>query len=58
MVQDQLSRKFVALADPTRRSMLARHSKGEADVSDVANPLRNRMSVPAITKHVTVHALV
>lgn len=54
MVQDQLSRKFAALADPTRRSMLARLSKGEASVTDLANPFRNRMSLPAITKHLKV----
>lgn len=54
MVQDQLSRKFAALADPTRRSMLARLSKGETSVTDLANPFRNRMSLPAITKHLKV----
>jgi DNA-binding transcriptional ArsR family regulator len=37
-MQDQLSRTFSALADPTRRAMLARLSSGEANVSDLAQP--------------------
>jgi DNA-binding transcriptional ArsR family regulator len=54
MTQDKLSRTFSALADPTRRSMLARLSKGEANVTDLANPFRKQMSLPAITKHLQV----
>ena len=53
-MQDSLSRTFAALADPTRRAMLARLSKGQANVSDLAKPFLNRMSLPAITKHLKV----
>jgi DNA-binding transcriptional ArsR family regulator len=53
-VQDHLSQKFAALADPTRRAMLARLSKGEASVSDLAEPFLGVMSLPAVTKHVKV----
>lgn len=49
---DQLSLTFGALADPTRRAMLARLSKGEASVSELAEPFD--MSMPAITKHLKV----
>jgi DNA-binding transcriptional ArsR family regulator len=52
--QDQLSQTFAALADPTRRAMLARLSKGEANVSDLAKPFLNEMSLPAVTKHLKV----
>jgi DNA-binding transcriptional ArsR family regulator len=51
---DTLSQTFGALADPTRRSMLARLSKGEANVSDLAKPFLHTMSLPAITKHIKV----
>jgi DNA-binding transcriptional ArsR family regulator len=51
---DKLSRTFAALADPTRRAMLARLSRGEANVSDLARPFRKTMSLPAITKHLQV----
>ena len=51
---DHLSRTFAALADPTRRAMLARLSKGEANVSDLAKPFLRSMSLPAVTKHVKV----
>ena len=51
---DKLSQTFAALADPTRRAMLARLSKGEANVSDLASPFRKEMSLPAITKHLKV----
>ena len=51
---DTLSKTFAALADPTRRAMLARLSKGEANVSDLARPFLKRMSPPAITKHLQV----
>jgi DNA-binding transcriptional ArsR family regulator len=54
MMQDRLSRTFAALADPTRRAMLARLSKGEANVSDLARPFLNEMSLPAVTKHLKV----
>ncbi len=53
-MHDQLSTTFAALADPTRRGMLARLSKGEANVSDLAGPYLKHMSLPAITKHVKV----
>lgn len=54
MMQDKLSRTFAALADPTRRAMLVQLSKGEANVSDLAQPLLKDMSLPAVTKHLKV----
>ncbi len=54
MVQDHLSRTFAALADPTRRAMLSRLSKGEANVSDLARPFLKEMTLPAVTKHLKV----
>src|SRR5262245_9010730 len=54
MIQDHLSLTFAALADPTRRAMLARLSKGEASVSDLAKPFLKKMSLPAVTKHLQV----
>lgn len=45
---------FAALADSTRRSMLARLSRGKANVSDLAKPFLKEMSLPAITKHLKV----
>ncbi|HWL62559.1 MAG TPA: metalloregulator ArsR/SmtB family transcription factor [Steroidobacteraceae bacterium] len=53
-MQDPLSRTFSALADPTRRAMLARLSRGEANVSDIAQPFLKDMSLPAVTKHLKV----
>ena len=53
-MQDTLSHTFAALADPTRRAMLARLSKGTANVSDLARPFLKDMSLPAITKHLKV----
>jgi DNA-binding transcriptional ArsR family regulator len=53
-MQDNLSRAFAALADPTRRAMLAQLSKGEANVSDLAKPFLKEMSLPAVTKHLKV----
>lgn len=53
-MQDHLSQTFAALADPTRRAMLAQLSKGEANVSDIAKPFLKEMSLPAITKHLKV----
>ena len=53
-MQDKLSQTFAALADPTRRAMLAQLSKGEANVSELAQPWLKKMSLPAITKHVKV----
>jgi DNA-binding transcriptional ArsR family regulator len=51
---DDLSQTFSALADPTRRAMLAQLSKGEANVSDLAKPFLKNMSLPAVTKHLKV----
>lgn len=51
---DSLSQTFSALSDPTRRAMLARLSKGEANVSDLARPFLKEMSLPAVTKHLKV----
>jgi DNA-binding transcriptional ArsR family regulator len=50
--EQQLDRAFGALADPTRRAILARLSQGDAGVLDVAAPFP--MSQPAITKHLRV----
>ncbi len=52
MTQDPLSTTFAALADPTRRAILARLSRGEASVKDLAAPFE--MSQPAISKHLRV----
>jgi DNA-binding transcriptional ArsR family regulator len=49
---DALSATFAALADPTRRSILARLTKGEATVSELAEPFD--MSLPAISRHLKV----
>jgi DNA-binding transcriptional ArsR family regulator len=54
MVQDHLSLTFAALADPTRRAMLDELSKGEANVSRLAQPFLRKMSLPAVTKHLQV----
>jgi len=52
MPPDQLSNTFSALADPTRRAILARLSLGEASVTELAEPFE--MSLPAVTKHLKV----
>ncbi|QGN33865.1 helix-turn-helix transcriptional regulator [Microlunatus sp. Gsoil 973] len=49
---DTLSRTFSALADPTRRSILARLTQGEATVNELAAP--HSLSLPAISKHLKV----
>ena len=49
---DHLSVTFSALADPTRRAMLARLAKGEASVNELAAPFA--MSLPAVSKHIKV----
>jgi DNA-binding transcriptional ArsR family regulator len=49
---DQLSNTFAALADPTRRAILARLASGEASVTELAKPFD--MSMPAISKHLKV----
>lgn len=53
-MHDPLSQTFAALADPTRRAMLSRLARGTANVSDLAKPFLNEMSLPAITKHLKV----
>ena len=52
MYPDTLSATFSALADPTRRAILARLSKGEATVTELAEPFA--MSLPAVSKHLKV----
>jgi DNA-binding transcriptional ArsR family regulator len=52
MSADQLSQTFAALADPTRRAILARLCSGEATVSELAEPFD--MSLPAVSKHLKV----
>jgi DNA-binding transcriptional ArsR family regulator len=49
---EELDRAFAALADPTRRAILARLTSGEAGVLDIAEPFP--MSQPAISKHLKV----
>jgi DNA-binding transcriptional ArsR family regulator len=49
---DQLSATFSALADPTRRAILARLAKGQASVTELAQPFD--MTMPAISKHLKV----
>jgi DNA-binding transcriptional ArsR family regulator len=51
---DHLSQTFSALADPTRRGILARLSQGETNVSELAKPFLKEMSLPAVTKHLKV----
>ena len=51
-VADHLSSTFAALADPTRRAILARLSLGDASVAELAEPFE--MSVRAVSKHVAV----
>ncbi len=53
-MNDKLSQTFSALADPTRRAILARLSQGEGNVSDLAKPFLKNMSLPAVTKHLKV----
>ena len=52
MATDALSLTFAAIADPTRRAILLRLSKGEAPVKELAEPFE--MTLPAITKHLKV----
>ncbi|MCA9601890.1 MAG: metalloregulator ArsR/SmtB family transcription factor [Polyangiales bacterium] len=53
-MRDPLSQTFAALADPTRRAILARLVEGEANVSELAKPFLTEMSLPAVTKHLKV----
>jgi DNA-binding transcriptional ArsR family regulator len=52
MSPDVLSSKFAALADPTRRAILARLALGETSVTELAEPFD--MSLPAVSKHLKV----
>jgi DNA-binding transcriptional ArsR family regulator len=52
MSADQLSTTFAALADPTRRAILARLASGECSVTELARPFE--MSMPAVSKHLRV----
>jgi DNA-binding transcriptional ArsR family regulator len=49
---DELSATFAALADPTRRAILARLSRGQASVNEIAAPFD--MTLPAVSKHLKV----
>lgn len=51
-MEDQISSTFAALADPTRRAILAQLTLGETSVSDLAEPFD--MSMPAISRHLKV----
>jgi DNA-binding transcriptional ArsR family regulator len=52
MPADQLSTTFAALADPTRRAILAKLASGERSVTELAEPFE--MSMPAVSKHLRV----
>jgi DNA-binding transcriptional ArsR family regulator len=52
MPADQLSTTFAALADPTRRAILARLASGDASVTELAEPFE--MSMPAVSRHLKV----
>lgn len=52
MAVDELSRTLGALADPTRRAILARLAAGEASVTELAEPFA--MTLPAVSKHLKV----
>jgi DNA-binding transcriptional ArsR family regulator len=52
LATDRLDRTFAALADPTRRAILARLAAGEASVTELAEPFD--MSLPAVSKHLKV----
>jgi DNA-binding transcriptional ArsR family regulator len=52
MASDHLSSTFAALADPTRRAILARLASGEISVTELAEPFE--MTLPAVTKHLKV----
>lgn len=52
MASDQLSKVFSALADPTRRDILARLGEGDATVTELAEPFA--ISLPAISRHLKV----
>jgi len=52
MTPDHLSATFAALADPTRRAILARLASGDASVTELSEPFE--MSMPAISKHLKV----
>jgi len=52
MITDPLSATFAALADPTRRSILAHLARGEATVKELAAP--HAMSLPSISRHLKV----
>jgi DNA-binding transcriptional ArsR family regulator len=52
MVKYNLDKTFAALADPTRRAILARLSDGHATVGELAEPFE--MSLPAVSKHLKV----
>jgi DNA-binding transcriptional ArsR family regulator len=52
MTKDALSLTFSALADPTRREILARLADGELSVTELAQPFR--MTMPAVSKHLKV----
>ena len=50
--EERLTETFAALANPTRRAILARLSRGEASVNELAEPFE--MSLPAVSKHIKV----
>ena len=52
MTKDNLSETFAALADPTRRAILARLAEGEATVTELAEPID--LSLPGVSKHLKV----
>lgn len=53
-MSSNLDQTFAALADPTRRAILARLTRGDATVTELAQPFLKTMSLPAVTKHLKV----
>jgi DNA-binding transcriptional ArsR family regulator len=52
MEEDRLNETFAALANPTRRAILARLAQGEASVNELAEPFQ--LTLPAVSKHIKV----
>ena len=52
VVEDRLNATFIALADPTRRAIVARLARGDATVNDLAEPFD--MTLPGVSKHLKV----
>ncbi len=51
---ESMNRTFAALADPTRRAIVARLAQGDCSVNDLAEPFMDAISLPAVSKHLRV----